>query len=82
MLIQLQLYLLFYIHTTRNPNYRQNQFRKYYLLRREYQIRPLSIGINLQCHLIYLRTYTLAGGDWGLAVFFWETAKRKIQLIL
>jgi len=25
----------------------------------------------------YPKSYTLAGGDWGLAVFFWETAKRK-----
>jgi len=30
----------------------------------------------------YPKTYTLAEGDWGLAVFFWETAKRKILLIL
>jgi hypothetical protein len=27
----------------------------------------------------YLKTYTFAGGDWSLAVFFWKTAKRKIQ---
>jgi hypothetical protein len=25
----------------------------------------------------YPKTYTLAGGDWGLAVFFWETAEKR-----
>jgi hypothetical protein len=26
--------------------------------------------------------FTLAGGDWGLAVLIWRTAKREIQKIL
>jgi hypothetical protein len=30
----------------------------------------------------YVKTYTFAGGDWGLGALFRRAAKRKIQVIL